>query len=284
MKTIIAFATAIIFAACTPAKKEPSPEEKHPEAKELAVPTIPAGITDPQERSAYLLLHFWDSLDFADRSASLDTALMEQSFANFAAIMHMAVPSRRAEAVDTMMSRALRAGQDVYLFTASVADRYLFDPSSPLFSEELYEPFALFAADDAPDAFAAKEKLRIIDTNRAGRKLPDFTVSTADGCRISTRDFAGKPFILFFYEPGCGNCRQAAFDLMADSAIGNLPVLAIYLGDDDEAWRRHLGEMPAGWTVARDTGRVVDSHHILYIRATPSIALISAEGVLMRWI
>ena len=36
--------------------------------------------------------------------------------------------------------------------------------------------------------------------------------------------------------------------------------------------------------VARDIGRVVDSRHILYIRATPSIALISADGVLLRWI
>lgn len=284
MKTIVALATAVVLAACTPAKKETSPEERAPQTKELALPAIPAGITGPQERAAHLLLHFWDSLDFADRSSSRDTALMEQSFANFAAIMPLAAPGRRAEAVDTMMSRALRAGQDVYLFVASVADRYLFDPSSPLFSEELYEPFAFFAADGAPDAFAAQEKLRIIDTNRAGRKLPDFSVSTADGSRISTRDFLGKPFILFFYEPGCGNCRQAAFDLMADSAIGNLPVLAIYLGDDDDAWRRHLDEMPAGWTVARDTGRVVDSRHILYIRATPSIALISADGVLLRWI
>ena len=61
--------------------------------------------------------------------------------------------------------------------------------------------------------------------------------------------------MLMFYNPGCPECgrleeyipRSEVFAPLI--ASGRLRVLAIYPDDDVDAWRSHLSQMPAGWTV-----------------------------------
>ena len=56
------------------------------------------------ERAAYVLAHFWDSMDFSDTSRSLDTAFMEQNFANFASLL----PHVDADAVSAAAESVLK--------------------------------------------------------------------------------------------------------------------------------------------------------------------------------
>ena len=59
---------------------------------------------------------------------------------------------------------------------------------------------------------------------------------------------------MIFYTPGYPECgrieeyipRSEVFAPLI--ASGRLKVLAIYPGEDAEAWREHLPQMPAGWT------------------------------------
>ena len=61
--------------------------------------------------------------------------------------------------------------------------------------------------------------------------------------------------MLMFYNPGCPECGRIEeyipqSDVFAPLiASGRLRVLAIYPDEDVEAWRSHLPQMPAGWTV-----------------------------------
>lgn len=246
----------------------------------LAMPAMPATLTEPESRAAWLAVHFWDSLDFADTRQSLDTALMEQAFADFTSVIALVDSATRTVAADTMLSRALRASDDVYLYAASVADKYLFDPESPLYSEALYEPFARFAAAGAPDAFAAGEKLEIIATNRPGRLVPDFAMLTADGRRVRLSDYRGRHVMLFFYEPGCPTCHDLMERIASQGAPEGMDIVALYPGNDVAAWQEHIGDFPEGWTVARDADGAIDRRRILSVRSTPTIFIISPSGTI----
>ncbi|MBP3536755.1 MAG: DUF5106 domain-containing protein [Muribaculaceae bacterium] len=246
----------------------------------LVMPAIPATLTEPESRAAWLAVHFWDSLDFADTRQSLDTALMEQAFADFTSVIALVDSATRTVAADTMLSRALRASDDVYLYAASVADKYLFDPESPLYSEALYEPFASFAAAGAPDAFAAGEKLEIIATNRPGRLVPDFAMLTADGRRVRLSDYRGRHVMLFFYEPGCPTCHDLMERIASQGVPEGMDIVALYPGNDVTAWQEHIGDFPEGWTVARDADGAIDRRRILSVRSTPTVFIISPTGTI----
>lgn len=250
------------------------------EARSLAMPAIPATLTEPESRAAWLAGHFWDSLDFADTRQSLDTALMEQAFADFTSVIALVDSATRTAAADTMLSRALRASDDVYLYAASVADKYLFDPESPLYSEALYEPFARFAAAGAPDAFAAGEKLEIIATNRPGRLVPDFAMLTADGRSVRLSDYRGRRVMLFFYEPGCPTCHDLMERIASQGVPEGMDIVALYPGSDVAAWQEHIGDFPEDWTVARDADGAIDRRRILSVRSTPTVFIISPTGTI----
>lgn len=62
--------------------------------RELPLPEVPALLTAPEERAAYVLEHFWDGMDFRDTLRSRDRLFMEQCFVNFLSLFPHALPSR----------------------------------------------------------------------------------------------------------------------------------------------------------------------------------------------
>ncbi len=55
-------------------------------ADELPLPAVPAEMTVPADRAGYILLHFWDAMDFDDADRSLDRDFMGQNMANFLSV------------------------------------------------------------------------------------------------------------------------------------------------------------------------------------------------------
>ena len=107
---------------------------------ELPVPDIPDSITQPERRAAYAARRWWDALDFANDSRSLDTAFIEQNFVNFMTVLANTDTLSQQRAVDRLLSSAQHSPQAWSLMT-EVAEKYLYDPNSPFRSDELYIPF-----------------------------------------------------------------------------------------------------------------------------------------------
>ena len=68
-------------------------------ADELPLPAVPAEMTVPTDRAGYILLHFWDAMDFDDADRSLDRDFMGQNMANFLSVFPHARESDRRAAV-----------------------------------------------------------------------------------------------------------------------------------------------------------------------------------------
>jgi methylamine dehydrogenase accessory protein MauD len=112
---------------------------------------------------------------------------------------------------------------------------------------------------------------------KPGKKAPDFTLPSVAGTEVSLSDFAGRPVLLVFVQPGCGPCREITPELNRLQGKGEVQVLVVSNGDG-EANREWAGEVRANFPVLAQ-GRLSLSRRYEAF-ATPFAFLIDGEGVI----
>lgn len=297
----------ITVASCSKQKTDQSTPSESPESvaavsaapQELPLPEVPALITAPTDRADYVAARFWAALDFNDTSLSLDTAFMEQNFANFTTVLPVASERGRRTAMDSLVARAT-VNADAVAYLAEVAEKYLYDPNSPLRDDDSYIAFA-----EALDASAAvgewvKARPALLASrlrkNRPGSRAADFAFTTPDGRRMRLTAFAERSdrseeaaIMLVFFDPECPTCnetlhRLAGSERMAEAvAAGALRVLAVYPPEEDnlsEDWADYAAKLPATWTTGIISDR--DAFGERYaLPALPSIYLLDGGLTVM---
>ena len=257
-------------------------------ATDLPLPEVPDSLTEPVERASFLTVHFWDAMDWKDRSRSLDTAFVEQNFANYLTVLPLADSLGRVNGVDALLHGA-SADSSAYAFLVSVVDKYLGDPNSPMRDEELYIPFLrAFGASSLLDGAEKARYASLLEDamkNREGRKAEDFAFVDREGRRMTLREAVGgtEETIVMFYDPDCNVCEATERYLASSEKLnrligeGRLRIVAIDPFDTDPGrWKAHADSLPRNWTVGRSPGGRIDSEEIYVIRATPAIYLLDS--------
>ena len=249
---------------------------------ELPLPDVPAELTEPKERCAYVLEHFWDRMDFRDRSLTADTAFMEQNFVNFAALFGYADSVAVDRGVRILLDRG-SIDPGAYDMITSTAARYLNEPNLPLFSEEFYVHFLRAMIDGNVLSDSEKDRpryqLEVAMKNRPGSRAADFRFRSRDGKEWCLSDFCREHdmTLLLFYDPDCENCKSV-IERLADTRMPEgTGILAVYAEGDAEEWERSKDLLPAGWTV----GYAVDDilgEELYVLPAMPTIYLIERDG------
>jgi hypothetical protein len=261
-------------------------------ALSLPLPYIPVTLTTPEDRADYLVVHFWDGMDFTDHALSLDTAFMEQNFVNFIQLYDIASAEGIKSGASTIMRKAA-ADSLAYRFLFDIVERYLSDPNSPMLNEEHFIPFLHSALEQV--VFSKEEKLRVsyllenAIKNRVGTKATDFRFQLHSGREGSLykHDHAGA-LMLIFFDPYCESCKETLNYIRTNEQINNaiatdeLQIMAIYTENNDDAWNRTKGYLPMSWTVVRDKSGIVDNE--LYdLKAMPTLYLLDKDNrVLMK--
>lgn len=249
------------------------------EPRELAMPAVPDSLTGAEERAAWLAAHFWDAMDFADHSRSLDSAFMEQSFANFLSVLPL---TGSAGAVDRAFGNMLdKAAGDKAAseFVADVARRYMGDPNSPMRDEDLLIVFLERAVTAGSLSEATRERMKFdlekARMNRPGTLAPDFRYTSRTGEVTSLRGRHAAT-LLIFYDPDCPNCHEVIEDLAGAGLPQNLSVLAINAEDDRNRWNETKDSMPRGWEVGMPLESLDEDRY--YLPVLPVIYLLDSDG------
>lgn len=255
---------------------------------DLPLPMIPANLATPEERADYLAIHFWDAMDWHNRSLALDTAFMEQNFANYVSGLPYATETGLRKAVSALMDTVSKAGADQRDFLFGVASKYLFQQDSPLRDERLFLPFVEWAIGKGYDTVRAEQFREDIMRNRPGSEAADFSFTLRGGGKDSLHTFRGRSVLLMFYDPDCEQCREAEEQLIRSEQFqslletGALQMLAVYVGDKKLAWEEHAKKLPASWTVGIDSEKLIDDGELYTIGATPSFYLLDASGIVIE--
>jgi len=266
--------------AVTMTPEPPSCDSTAVAAEELPLPQIPDFLRTPTDRAAYLLQHFWDGLSFADTLRSRNRAFMEQNFANFVNLFPHADSAALPPSVARLLERAA-ADAPAFDLLMQIAEKYLYDPNSPMLDEAYYALFLeAFLRSPLPAADARlrpERQLQTVRKNRPGTPAADFAYSDRSGRRRTLRQTAlGCELLLVFYDPDCEHCAEILAGLKDDGLLrrrvreGRLSVLAVYADGDRQAWERTLRDLPAEWEAGFDlTG--VQEHGLYVLRAMPTL-------------
>lgn len=106
---------------------------------------------------------------------------------------------------------------------------------------------------NAGAAFAAEG-----DGGQAGASNPDYSFTAIDGSKVSTKA-EGKPKVLLFYRPGCGNCRAVLNILRYDSGNPALDQADVYAMDTERTSLENVKQLYEAYgtekvTFCYDTG------------------------------
>ena len=251
-------------------------------------PEIPATLTEPEARKAYLLTHYWEQFNFADTTLVNNRDVTEQGFVNFIALLADNTPEELVrESLENWCTGFVGKDHARRVLTHTT-DEYLYNPNSPFYNERLYGMYLEALLGMLPQADAMRSsyqfKLKLVKRNNPGNRATDFTYYLPDGRRRTLADtkVKGDRLLLMFYDPECESCHEVLLQMAADATLaeavrtGKLSVLAVYTEGNDEAWRKTLADMPEGWTVGTDheaikTGALYD------LKAMPSLYLLDGN-------
>ena len=150
----------------------------------LTLPTIPAMLNTAELRADYLARHYWDNVNFADSNYVHHPEVTEQGWVNFIDILRLVPASTADIALKTLLTQAEKE-KKCYMYLTSLADKYLYDPNSPMRNEELYISVldAMLKSPILDDTEKIRPKARrsLAQKNRIGTKALDFTYTLANG-------------------------------------------------------------------------------------------------------
>ena len=283
MKTYlnIFFLFLILCTACGSRKASDNQAEdiKSDSTKIFALPVIPALLNTPESRADYLVRHYWENVDFADTTYLDHREVMEQAWVDYIDIMKL-VPEETAISAIKQMYKDAGKKKKVFFYFTDLAEKYLYDPNSPMRNEELYIPVldAMLESTvlDDTEKILPKGRRELAEQNRLGRQAEDFTYTLVSGKSGTLYGVKADYTLLFINNPGCHACEEGIKELKQALAInkefeaGNLKILSVYPDEDKEEWERHLSDFPKEWINGYDKKLMIKEKNLYDLKAIPT--------------
>lgn len=296
IKSIVVIALAAMAVSCgnrqsssekTETVAVSQPTRKFPQAE------IP-GVYEGQEAADYYVSHFWDKVadtTVAWRSdsayvAGIEKGEMEQAFSNFVYAVSM-YPIDKA----TELMKGFYAKTSSIRGIAEIAERYLYDPNSPVRNEDLWQPVAAALASDPKTDAGMKViydyQAQMCNLNKVGTKAADIRFCDSKGVVRTLYSVKADYTLLFFSNPGCQACKEIIDNLSNSMKVeyliseGTLAVVNVYIDEDIQAWRDYLSHYPENWHNGFDPDSVIRTDLTYNVRAIPSLYLLSKDKTVL---
>lgn len=259
--------------------------------QKFTLPSIPAMYVTPEERSSYLVTHYWDNYDFVDTTLISKPQITEQALVDFINILPYAM--NYSEGVDSLLTRSLRGSQQMFDHFANLLEKYLYDPNSPMRNEEFYIPVLnhIIANQKLDEIYKIRPRyqLDMAMKNRPGDIAADFVYTRPNGQREKLSQLDAEYTILFFNNPSCFDCVRVK-DYMAGSLMiskllskernlvegqVSLAILAIYPDGDLIQWKKT--NYPKFMINGYDAGQKISNNKLYDLKAIPSLYLLNKE-------
>jgi hypothetical protein len=247
------------------------------------MPDIPEEITEPSQRAAFLVMHYWDKYDFGDMTFLMTDDLLERSLVDYLDLLSLVPADTVARSVGRLMGKA-EEKRELFLLLSKLSERYLYEPDSPVYDEEKLIPFLQEELKSATLLDIEKIRLQFlldqILKNRTGEVANDFSYTLADNRTGTLHALQADFILLYFNDPECEDCLLLTGKLIASPVISELikreqlDLLAVYTGEDVEAWRNHAATVQPSWIYARDAEQRINGEGIYHIRQFPTIYLL----------
>ena len=243
-------------------------------------PSAPEEMDNLQDRSDYLMEHFWDQMDFKNKS-SVDQNALNDAFMVYAAPMRFAA----IENVDSSVTKLLQSTAKnpvLSLQFAKAAEEALYGPRANFWHDGIYLRFVDNVLQNKQIKKERKQKYqrikKILSNTLQGTVPPEFDYTTPEG-KKSHYYPNGVITVIEFGDPDCDDCRMAKLKMDTNVKFsslvdrGKINVLFIYV-DPEDGWEKKLKDYPAKWYV----GSSEEVSDLYDLRETPAIYVIDRDG------
>lgn len=256
----------------------------------LVLPAIPAMLSTPELRADYLARHYWDNVDFADTNYIHHPEVTEQGWVDFIDILRLVSADTADDALKQLFLRAEKE-KKCYTYLTSLAEKYLYDPNSPMRNEEFYisvlDAMLKSPVMDDTEKIRPKARRELAQKNRAGTKALDFTYTLANGKQGNLHGIKAPYTLLFINNPGCHACGEAIEALKRSPATAQaiarkrVKVLSLYPDADLAEWRKHLSDFPDEWINGYDKKRTIEQKNLYDLKAIPTLYLLDEDKTVL---
>lgn len=252
----------------------------------FTLPAIPVMMTAPDQRADYLVKHYWDNVNFADTNYIHHPEITEQAWADYCDILNH-VPLETAQKAMRETIDRTNVDKKMFNYFTDLADKYLYDPNSPLRNEEFYIPVleAMVASPvlEEIEKVRPEARLKLAQKNRIGTKALNFTYTLASGAQSTLYQLNTDYILLFINNPGCHACEETIAALKNAPIISQLieqkrlTVLSIYPDEELNEWKKHLNEFPKEWINAYDKKFALREQQLYDLKAIPTLYLLNKD-------
>ena len=242
-------------------------------------PVAPEEIISLQDKSEWLMEHFWDSFDFK-RKEAVDQNALNDAFNVYSHPMRWASRDAVLKSTDRIIASLVKNPVLLLQFTKA-AEENLYGPRAETYIDEVYLRYldALVGSKKITPARKARyiRQNKILKNSLVGTIPPTFVFDTPNG--VKERFRPGLLTVIEFGDPDCTDCRHAKLkmdtDLKFSSAVekGLVNVLFI-IPDPEDNWQDSLAEYPKLW----HTGASDEVSDLYDLRSTPYFYVIGTDG------
>lgn len=289
--TIIAVVLMLVSCGQRRAKNNDTTEQVATTSTELSFPhiTIPE-MVPAEERTKFLVEHYWDRFDFSDTTYCNQPDITEQAYANYLDVLRYVDLASAQQSVSALIKSA-EADSTMFDYFISLTDKYLYDPNSPFRNDELLIPAleAMVASPllDEAEKIRPQSQLDMAQKNRIGQKANDFRYTLYDGKMGRMYSIEAEYLIIFINNPDCPACKAIREQICASPMLcemierGMMKVLAIYPDEDITAWLNYRHNIPTSWINSYDKQLRLRDEELYDLKAIPSLYLLDSEKRVM---
>lgn len=243
-------------------------------------PTAPETLEGLQEKSDWLMDHFWDKMDFKNKT-TVDQNALNDAFATYVTPMRFADVKKAEESVKKLISSISKNAALSYQF-AKAAEEALYGPRAELWNDDIFLMFIDNVLKNK--SIKAERKVRyqrlseILKNSKRGSVPPEFDYVSLDG-KTSHYHPNGVITVIEFGTPDCLECRLIKLRMESDVTFSSLvekgKINVLFINPmPEEKWQEKMSEFPSSWYVGA-SDKVVD---LFDMRITPSLYVIDREG------
>ena len=247
-------------------------------------PEPPAELESLQERTTYLVTHFWDRCN--KQSAILNREKFKEAFMDYISFM----PYAEAESVHTSIEQLIAGYEKTpeHLLTlAELAEDAVYNGEADFTSDEIFLPFAKAVVGNKKISKEKKARIaheaKVVEQTQVGKDAPELNYTLRDGSKSRLSETRGAHVLLFVNDPDCEDCRMTRLRLSTDHNInqlidsGLLRIVSIYPDDYTQEWASDVAGYNHRWIVAATPE--VDEEYDL--RNKPTLYYLNQEGKIL---
>ncbi len=250
---------------------------------------VPAMITDPGERSKYIVDHFWKMMNFQDTSYLQNIQNLNVHFSAYVDNLVSAAPDAAINSVYKLVDSALNGNPKITSRFREMFEAAFYSPNSIYRNEELYiiilEKYLKSGKYSESERVQMQYQLDLAYRNRVGTKAIDFKFVLEDGSMKSLYGVNSAYTILLFFDPDCPTCKSVMEEMSASPTLSqmssSLRVITMYAGVDYERWMQEVKHLNKKWINGCDKEMKLSEGPLYDLRPTPAIYLLDKNKVVL---